>query len=57
MLTDFPKFYLSHSYEENLEEMKKLFKRYEKQVNSLFSYEVVKINVARPIYNESESNK
>ena len=52
MLEDFPKIYLERPYTEALKEVNRIFKEYEKQVNSVFNYEVVKINIARPMYNE-----
>ena len=50
MITHFPRIYLEKSYEENLSSIQGIFKEYGKKIGSLYSYEVVKINVARPLY-------
>lgn len=57
LITNFPKIYLNKSYEENLNEIQELFREYGKRVNSIFSYEVVKINIARPLYSDKKANQ
>ena len=57
MIEEFPKSYLSKSYEENLKNIQEMFKEYGKDMESELNYEVIKINVARPLYNESKENQ
>ena len=56
MITHFPKAYLDKSYDENLESVQKVFRDYGKKINSDYSYEVVKINIGRPLYPDKKAN-
>lgn len=55
MITHFPRVYLDDSYDENLKSVQKIFKDYGKKINSDYSYEVVKINIGRPLYPDKKA--
>ena len=57
MLEKFPKVYLNKTNADILSSLNKVFKQYQEQVKSVYSYEVVKVNVARPLYNDESENK
>lgn len=53
MLSHVPRDVLRGTDEEIVRRLTDIFKKYGSGINSLFSYDVVKVNIARPLFNES----
>jgi len=52
MIENYPRVYLTKTAKEVLMEIQRIFKIYEERVGSVYTYDVIKINIARPLYTE-----